>query len=124
MIDELGDLLEEFPGASNRTRCFAHVINLVAKTALRQFDTSKAKADDALKEAEAELRALAEGIDIEEAITKVEVNGEGDDDDDDGWIDEQEALDEQELAELEDSVRPMKLVLTKVSNELKLVMKT
>ena len=38
MIDKLAKLLEEFPGAANRTRCFTHILNLVAKSIMKQFD--------------------------------------------------------------------------------------
>ncbi|KAG1760280.1 hypothetical protein EDD22DRAFT_757666, partial [Suillus occidentalis] len=52
MVNELSDLLEDFPGETNRTRCFLHIINLVAKTLIRQFDVPKAKADTIMDEAE------------------------------------------------------------------------
>ncbi|KAF8994849.1 hypothetical protein BDZ89DRAFT_902510, partial [Hymenopellis radicata] len=38
MIDRLVDGIPTFGGARARTRCFAHVINLVAKSLLRLFD--------------------------------------------------------------------------------------
>ena len=37
-----------------------------------------------------------------------------DDDDDDGWIDECEGMTEEELKELAESVRPLRLLLVKV----------
>ena len=70
MIDKLADLLENFPGDPNRARCFNHVIALVAQKMTRQFDVPKGGVDAALDEAEKELRNLAEGIDIEEMLTK------------------------------------------------------
>ncbi|KAF9536806.1 hypothetical protein CPC08DRAFT_608459, partial [Agrocybe pediades] len=48
LISQLPTLLDAFPGAANRTRCFTHILNLVAKVILRQFDTPKKKADQAL----------------------------------------------------------------------------
>ena len=39
MIDELGSMLDDFPGAENQTCCFLHIINLVAKSVLRQFES-------------------------------------------------------------------------------------
>ncbi len=36
-------LLQAFPGAANRTRCFAHILNLVAKCIMKQFDAPKKK---------------------------------------------------------------------------------
>jgi hypothetical protein len=69
MIDELVDLLPSFPGKVNHTCCFLHIVNLVAKSVIQQFDVAKGKADDALDEAERELHALAEGIDLEDLET-------------------------------------------------------
>ena len=43
MIDELGGLLGNFSGGGNQTHCFAHIINLIAKTVIQQFDIPKAK---------------------------------------------------------------------------------
>jgi hypothetical protein len=42
MINEFSVLLEEFPGAANRTWCFMHVLNLVDKSILKQFNLLKA----------------------------------------------------------------------------------
>ncbi|KAG6838083.1 hypothetical protein C0991_001948 [Blastosporella zonata] len=50
MIDKLGYLLDDYPGATSHTRCFAHIVNLIAKSLLKQFDVPKKKADDALRE--------------------------------------------------------------------------
>ena len=38
MIEHLAVVIDTFPGAPNQTRCFAHILNLVAKTVLRQFE--------------------------------------------------------------------------------------
>ena len=34
MINELAKILNDFPGASNQTHCFAHILNLVVKSIL------------------------------------------------------------------------------------------
>ena len=119
MINELGDLIKSFPGDANHVRCFNHVITLVAKSAIRQFDVPKGQADAALDEAERELRDLAEGIDIEDEMTQGEWEIPGDDDDDeengDGWVDEVATLSIADREELEVNVRPIRLVLVKVS---------
>jgi len=119
MIDELGDLIKSFPGDTNHAQCFNHVIALVAKSAIRQFDVPKGQADAALDEAERELRDLAEGIDIEDEMTQGEWEIPGDDDDDeengDGWVDEVATLSIADREELEVNVRPIRLVLVKVS---------
>ena len=63
MIDKLSKLLKEFPGSANHTRCFNHILNLIAKSIMRQFDLPKAKVGEAL---EATAEALVGfGSDIE-----------------------------------------------------------
>jgi hypothetical protein len=62
MIEELANLFDDFPDAANRTQCFTHILNLVAK----QFDVSKAQANKVLDDAVKELTALAVNLDIEE----------------------------------------------------------
>jgi hypothetical protein len=121
MIDELVDLLPNFPGAANRCRCFLHVINLVAKTLLKPFDVPKKKAEDVLDDAERELLELAADLEVEEAET-VAANGLGGDseenDDVEGWVDETEALTPEEQEELRENAQPVKLVLVKVKFRL------
>jgi len=39
MIKYLGDTLDNFPGPANQTWCFAHTVNLIAKSILKPFDT-------------------------------------------------------------------------------------
>ena len=115
MIDKLGDILENFAGDPNRARCFNHVIALVAKKMTRQFDVPKGEADAALDEAEKELRNLAEGIDIEEMLTKsmqdVDEEDEDNEENEDGAEDEMSAEDR---TILDASMRPLQLVLVKV----------
>ncbi|PBK68153.1 hypothetical protein ARMSODRAFT_841952, partial [Armillaria solidipes] len=40
MIEALGDSADvpSFSGQVSRTRCFAHIVNLMAKSLLKQFD--------------------------------------------------------------------------------------
>ncbi|KAH7903747.1 hypothetical protein BJ138DRAFT_977493, partial [Hygrophoropsis aurantiaca] len=38
MTDELKLLLDDFSGKASRTRCFLHVVNLTAKSLVREFD--------------------------------------------------------------------------------------
>jgi len=126
MIDELADLLENFPGPSNHTRCFLHIINLVAKTLLKQFDLPKKAAEATLDNTEKELLDLADGLDSEPLALETSVSepGEGDDepqnDNMEGWVDKMQKLSEDKHVELMDEIRPIKLVLVKVSNDSKL----
>lgn len=41
VIKHLSTLVDNFPGAPNQMRCFTHILNLVAKSILRQFNVAK-----------------------------------------------------------------------------------
>jgi len=116
MVDKLESRLMDFPGASNRARCFAHILNLVVKSMMHQFDARSYITDERFEE-------LAGDLDSEELE---ELEGEQEDycDDDaddadidnaDGWIDERDEMDAKEIEELEDKIQPVRFVLTKVS---------
>jgi hypothetical protein len=124
MIEHLAVLLETFPGAPNQTRCFAHILNLVAKTVLRQFEApKKGKAGKAVDGKE--LAAVIDEIEGDDDKASESGTIDGDeyddvdddvvDDDDDGLPDELEELSEEELSRFKESVKPVRLVLTKVS---------
>jgi hypothetical protein len=118
MIDALAELVVAFPGAANRTRCFTHILNLVVKVILCQFDVPKAKADEALDVASQALVDLAGDIEMEEAIMDERDDEEEDDDDDgeEGSIDPCDGMSQEDRDELDLSVRPVRLVLVKVSS--------
>jgi hypothetical protein len=91
MVTTLGDLLVAFPGDTNRTQCFDHIINLIAKSIIKQFDVSKTAQKDSLdhdKKCQV-LMVLAEDLEEEELETREGEHCEGDDGDDDnmcyGW---------------------------------------
>ena len=114
MIEELANLLDNFPGAANQTRCFTHILNLVVKSILAQFELPKNKAN-----IPNEILNMAEELELEDEILAKEGEG-GDEEDDDnveGWIDEREQMSEHQLEELEARVEPIRLLLNKVSHE-------
>jgi hypothetical protein len=124
MIEHLAVIIDTFPGAPNQTRCFAHILNLVAKTVLRQFEGPKK--EKVAKELAKELGAVIDEIDgdndersdsgtNEGADECDDVNDEVVDDDDEELPDEQDELSEEEVLSLKESVKPIRLVLTKVS---------
>jgi hypothetical protein len=117
MIEVLPSMIEDFPGAPNHTRCFNHVVALVAKRIVRQFDV-KGGDSDGMDEAERELRELAEGLDLEESVTQserdVDDKDEDDDDDDDGY-DVTANLSATDREALNESLRPVRTLLVKVS---------
>ena len=112
MIEELANLLDNFPGTANQTRCFTHILNLVVKSILSQFDLLKAKANIA-----DEILKLADGLELEEEISakEGEEGEEGEDDNVEGWVDEKEEMSEKQLEELEAHVESIRLLLIKVS---------
>ena len=116
MIHELDDSLTEY-SSLNRTRCFAHILNLVAKALLKQFDV-KREDNNSLNDDERSLLEMAADIETEELTTEQEQDGDdgevGDDDNDDGWVDEVAALTPDERVDLEESIRPVKKTLVKV----------
>ena len=116
MIDELSDLLPNYPGAANWCRCFLHIVNLIAKTLLKQFEVPRKDVDAALDAAEQELLELAAGADMEELVMVAEGGlGNNDDADNmDGWVNEMNLLSDDESEELRQSIQPVRLVLVKV----------
>ena len=62
MIDALAEELPAFPGGANRMRCFTHILNLVVKVILCQFDGAKDQADEMLEEASHALDDIAGDI--------------------------------------------------------------
>jgi hypothetical protein len=115
MIEELSEMIANFPGKPNQTRCFAHVLNLIAKTIIKQFDApTKARKGSSRPESDEEvLEKLVEGMDMEEFETRLNAV-EDKDDDMDGWIDEAELLEEDEQEKLNADVLPIRLVIAKV----------
>ncbi|GBE82268.1 hypothetical protein SCP_0406520 [Sparassis crispa] len=109
MINELAELIESFQGQANRACCFDHIVNLMVKTLLCQFDVLKGKAEDALDDAECALIKLAEDLDMGEE------DGHEEDapDNIDRWKDEHLGLTPEEREVLDTSIWPVKLILMK-----------
>ena len=82
MIAELANLLDNFPGPANQTRCFAHILNLVVKSVIQQFDLPKSKGGRILDDAVKELLSLAGNIEFEEDELARRDGKEGEDEDD------------------------------------------
>ena len=101
----------------NRTRCFLHILNLIAKLLLHQFDVTPRKEtdgiDDDLSPEEEELLDLAKGLDKEELTMELQDDA-NEDDDDDGWVDELDELSKEECDALKVHICPVSCVLVKV----------
>ena len=133
MLDEEGQTMMQwsqlsiqvpsFAGTASHTRCFLHIVNLIAKSLLSQFD-SKKMADNG----DNKLRELAKECVEEEAayleqitsnLNDEEIDEESDeeinvDDNDEGLVDEAGELTDAQWIELERSLQPVKLALVKV----------
>jgi len=118
MIDHLATILEAYPGRTNRTRCFTHILNLVAKCIMKQFDAPKKKKtyddhDDPADDEMGYLTAVLEELDDE-----LDDNGgdsDGDENDSRLETDMRADMTEDEIEKLEECVRPVQHVLSKVS---------
>jgi hypothetical protein len=128
MVDELAVSLPNW-SAVNRTRCFAHIVNLIAKSLLKQFDVKpkKKKRDKETHNNESDhdlddLEELAAGLDDEEETMAQELDVDDDDiedeDDVEGWVDELEELTEEERKDLLMSIRPISRTLVKVRSSI------
>ncbi len=117
-LEEPGNL-PNFDGPRARVRCFLHILNLVAKSIICQFDTKASKADRVQEDQEeAELDELA--CELQEYDTDsdgVDDQGARDGDDPDDEYDATEEMTDEERAQFEKDVRPVKLVLGKVSED-------
>jgi hypothetical protein len=114
MLENLDDLLSGY-SSLNRTRCFAHILNLVAKALLKQFDVKTEDKND-LNDDERSLLDI-ETEELTEELTEaqdVDINEIDDDDDNGGWVDGADTLTPEERENLEESIRPVKRMLVKV----------
>lgn len=66
MVNVLGLLIDSFDCAANRTRCFAHIANLIAKAILKLFDIRKSSSARQFEDADATLQELTEELDVED----------------------------------------------------------
>ena len=122
MIEHLAVLVDAFPGAPNQTRCFAHILNLVVKSVLRQFEAPKKGKElaDVVDHVVMEIdndnddKDEGDGSDNEGGSNECEdVDDEVVDDDEDGLLPDE--MSEEESLRVKERVKPIRLVLTKVS---------
>ena len=136
MVENLAKIVFDFPGDANRARCLAHIVNLVVKIMLCQFDMSKKKGkkdvpkDNPKKEGSSEdnenemteqdVDELVRGLDKEE---KEMYEGDNEDDNEESDkvlrdVKELEVVLEEELKEVVNLAKPVCQVLYKVSLSL------
>lgn len=111
MIDHLAKIVPGFPGPANQTRCFAHILNLVAKCIMKQFDGGGRKRgeddDEDVAMAWAEEREDGNESEEEGGRYRNEKN-------DEMPFDGREGMTVSEVNELDEKVRPVRRVLAKV----------
>jgi hypothetical protein len=116
MIAKLSRVLDNFPGPANQTRCFLHILNLTAKSIIRQFDVPKSKNGTVMDTVAQALADLAEGLDGDNLE---EYEGEDDVDNvDDKPLAEWASMDwmtDEEREKLDLTIIPVCSMLTKVS---------
>jgi hypothetical protein len=93
---------------------------------MHQFDVAcnKNGKHDTMDERTYELMKLARDIETEELVTQTEATEQHDEDkdegpchdNDEGWINEWAHMSEDEIDDLEDSIQPIRFLLTKVSD--------
>ena len=105
MVEELRELVPEFAGSASHTCCFLHIVNLIAKSLIRQFDVKKVTVEQdhelaelrrELADEEAAFQGGMVGADDVEVVDEV--------DNDEGWVDEMEDLTDKEKEELDQSI--------------------
>ncbi len=106
MIDSLACCIDAFPGQRNHVWCFAHVINLVAKSLLQQFDSWESNKDPDTDDKNGLLQELVDGIDFETGSEK---------DNTEGLINVLGKMDEYEWEIFETDITPVCTALVKVS---------
>jgi len=121
MVTELDKMLISF-SAINRTQCFTHIINLISKSLLHQFDLKRdKKSGREIDDDEKSLLDLAGDIEGEEYDMAKEndtANEETADYDNlEGWVNEVATFTPEQQANLEASVRPVRRMLVKVQQD-------
>ena len=117
MIRQLTVHIDKFEGQECQTRCFAHILNLIAKSIIQQFDIPKAQANKVFDKATTALIVLAGDIDMEEQKMGVGRDDGNDNDNSENvesWVDKQVDMTVEQLAALNKSVQLVRLMLVKV----------
>ncbi|PIL36561.1 hypothetical protein GSI_00250 [Ganoderma sinense ZZ0214-1] len=121
MIEKLVDLLPDFPGEVNHVRCFAHVLNLVAKSLIKQFDAEAEHEQAEVGADEQELLELTRDLEdeerttlAEEAVANAGAEGENTADNTDDEVDAMAEMSDEEREKFARDVRPVKLVMAKI----------
>jgi hypothetical protein len=133
MVESLASIMLDFPGEANRARCLAHIVNLVVKIILRQFDVSNRKKnanipdvsdlpvgdENVAKITEDDVEELVRALDKEEK--EMDEGDEGDDEENEKVVKDIEIIEatmEHEVKEVLEAVKPVRQVLFKVGTSI------
>lgn len=112
MINDLHDHPANSFRSESRTRCFAHIVNLVAKTVTHQFDNAAEKVKRLPPDpAHAPVDDEDEEDDEEPELPEDGLTDFGEDE----WVDELEEMTVEELRSFHADTKPVRSVLFKVS---------
>lgn len=114
MVDALGEELPGFNRPCVCMRCFLHILNLVAKCLIWQFNACVDKENVGPNEAKHELAEALQGH-YNCVMTGLDGEAGGDDDGEDDEVNTMKKMNEEEHTVFEAGVHPIKLVLAKVS---------
>src|SRR5258708_37155753 len=113
MITELAKILPKFSKVGH-TQCFLHIVNLVAKSIIRQFNIPKKQDNGHFDKVEQELHNLAGDIDLEneeakELMVQCQIDGEihmedKRNDNVEGWVDKMMLLSPSECECVEEDI--------------------
>ena len=95
-----------------------HILNLVVKSIMHQFDMPKKQWDATTDKT---LEKLASNIEAEKDVMRAEEDIPEDgliQDNEEGWVDEWDDMTEEDIEELEESVRPIHFLLTKMGEKM------
>jgi len=114
MMTQLAEMVLYFTRQLACSQCFLHITNLVAKSLIRQFDTAVNGQETG--ESSREVDSITDETMIKGGGTDsaIEIDDDAIDDEESDWIDELAELDPEELAHLEQSIRPIRQMLSKV----------
>ena len=116
MTTHLHQLVPSFGGQATRTCCFLHIVNLVAKLIIKEFDILDKHSNSTDGEAEC-LHQIAGDIEREDKVMLAEM-GAGDpndaDNDDAEWTYDLDDMMPEEHTQVEQNIYPVRMVLVKV----------
>jgi hypothetical protein len=122
MFMHLEMVLHDFSGAINQTWCFAHTVNLCAKSILKHFDLLKKNDAEALDYAANTLADLANNIDHGTGREWERANNDEEEADQteylEVWASVCDGLADNKIQELKLSVQPARSMLAKVCPSL------